>query len=95
MAYALSLAKSIEASRMYFVYLLRSESAPGQSYTGFTTDIDERLKAHNRGGSPHTAKYRPWQLVAYFAFVEERTARAFEHYLKSGSGKAFANKRLW
>jgi hypothetical protein len=33
-------------------------------------------------------------LAAYFTFKTERCARAFEHYLKSGSGKAFANKRL-
>jgi predicted GIY-YIG superfamily endonuclease len=43
----------------------------------------------------HTAKYKPWKLITYMAFADERKAREFEHYLKSGSGKAFANKRLW
>ncbi|MGD0145196.1 MAG: GIY-YIG nuclease family protein, partial [Rhizomicrobium sp.] len=76
-------------------YLLRSASDPDQRYAGFTTDLRERVKAHNNGRSVHTAKYRPWTLVAYFAFENERRAREFEHYLKSGSGKAFANKRLW
>jgi len=33
--------------------------------------------------------------VAYFAFADERKAREFEFYLKSGSGKAFAKKRFW
>ncbi|MDZ4691938.1 GIY-YIG nuclease family protein [Terricaulis sp.] len=80
---------------MFFVYLLESEAKPSQRYTGFSSDIEARLKTHNAGGSPHTAKYRPWRLVAYFAFEEEAKARAFEHYLKSGSGKAFANKRFW
>jgi predicted GIY-YIG superfamily endonuclease len=50
---------------------------------------------HNAGGSVHTSKYKPWGLVSYHAFADERRAREFEFYLKSGSGKAFANKRLW
>ncbi len=53
------------------------------------------MTAHNTGASKHTAKYRPWELVGYHAFADKRTARAFEYYLKTGSGQAFANKRLW
>ena len=34
---------------------------------------------------PHTAKFIPWDLVAYFAFKEKDRAAAFEKYLKSGS----------
>ncbi|MBY0565887.1 MAG: GIY-YIG nuclease family protein [Hyphomonadaceae bacterium] len=80
---------------MFYVYLLISEARPDQRYTGFTTDVQARLKAHNKGDSPHTSKYRPWRLVSYFAFDTEKKALEFERYLKSGSGKAFANKRLW
>jgi putative endonuclease len=53
------------------------------------------VKAHNAGESPHTSKFRPWRLKAYFAFEDETKARSFEAYLKSGSGNAFANKRFW
>ncbi len=42
-----------------------------------------------------TAKFAPWLMVAYFAFVAENTAVAFERYLKSGSGRAFAKRHLW
>lgn len=80
---------------MYYVYLLRSISHPEQRYVGFTADLSKRLGSHNSGGSIHTAKYKPWELIMYCAFKNERTARGFEHYLKSGSGCAFANKRLW
>jgi hypothetical protein len=31
----------------------------------------------------------------YVAFSDEQKAEAFERYLKSGSGHAFATKRLW
>ncbi|MGQ0533620.1 MAG: GIY-YIG nuclease family protein [Caulobacteraceae bacterium] len=67
-------------------YLLRSEAFPNERYTGFTTDLESRITSHNAGASKHTAKYRPWRLVAYFAFADERRAKEFEFYLKSGSG---------
>lgn len=80
---------------MFYVYLLRSEPFPEQRYIGFSTDLKKRIAAHNAGNSIHTSKFRPWELVSYHAFADKRQAQAFEHYLKSGSGKAFANKRLW
>jgi len=80
---------------MYYVYLLRSSAHPAQRYVGFTSDLRKRLKSHNEGASTHTAKYRPWELVTYLGFNTERKAREFEYYLKTGSGQAFANKRLW
>ena len=79
---------------MYYVYLLRSESHPAQTYVGYTGDLRQRLTTHNAGGSPHTAKYRPWRLETYIGFSEKCKAMAFEKYLKSHSGKAFARKRL-
>ncbi len=80
---------------MWYVYLLESDGTAGERYVGVTSDLKRRLTEHNAGKSPHTAKYVPWRLVTYIAFSDETKARAFERYLKSGSGHAFANKRLW
>ena len=80
---------------MHYVYLLRSESDPLQTYIGLTDDLKARLAKHNEGGSPHTAKHRPWALVSYLAFSSRDQAASFESYLKSGSGRAFAKNRLW
>ena len=60
-----------------------------------TADLKQRLAEHNAGKSVHTSKYGPWKLVTYVAFSDEQKAEAFERYLKSGSGHAFARKRLW
>jgi len=79
---------------MYYVYLLKSKSSPKKQYVGSTRDLRQRLKAHNESRSTHTAKFRPWLLIAYFAFAEEKTAIAFERYLKSGSGRAFINRHF-
>jgi putative endonuclease len=78
-----------------YVYLLQSESAIGQRYVGVTSDLTQRLADHNAGKSSHTSKYAPWKLVTYVAFSDEQKAETFERYLKSGSGHAFARKRLW
>ena len=47
---------------MYYVYLIKSINFPDQTYVGYTADLKERLKVHNSGRSPHTAKYKPWDL---------------------------------
>jgi putative endonuclease len=52
------------------------------------------LAKHNAGEVPHTSKFKPWALKIYVAFSEEIQAFAFEKYLKSPSGRAFAKKRL-
>jgi len=74
----------------YYVYILTSERNPKQHYTGFTTNLTARLKKHNEGGCPHTAKFRPWRIETAIRFSSEAKARAFEKYLKSGSGRTFA-----
>ncbi len=81
--------------KLYYVYLIRSIKFPDQKYVGFTEDVTARIKEHNRGGSIHAGKYRPWELITYHAFTDKKHAKAFEKYLKSGSGRAFAAKRLW
>lgn len=80
---------------MFYVYLIRSTSFTDQIYTGITEDLKKRLKTHNTGGSIHTAKYKLWELIVYLGFKDEAKSRQFEKYLKSGSGRAFAKKRLW
>lgn len=80
---------------MHYVYLLESEQIAGERYVGMSSDLKQRIAEHNAGKSPHTAKFRPWRLVSYVAFSDPTKALAFERYLKSGSGHAFARRRLW
>jgi len=80
---------------VHYVYLLQSIKNPRQRYVGMTDDLRQRLSDHNGGKSVHTARYRPWRIVTYVAFSSEGQARAFEKYLKVGSGHAFARRHLW
>ena len=79
---------------MHYVYVLRSERESDRFYVGLTADLRKRLRDHNAGHSIHTAKYIPWNLETYVAFSNKDKAVQFEAYLKSGSGRAFAKKRL-
>jgi putative endonuclease len=76
------------------VYVLKSEIDPERYYTGLTSDIAARLEAHNAGRCPHTASGKPWIIDVVVEFSDERRAVAFEKYLKSGSGTAFATRHL-
>ncbi len=76
---------------MQYVYLIQSQSHPSQRYIGLTSDLKSRLAKHDEGGSPHTAKFRPWRLKSCIAFETHDQAAIFERYIKSGSGRAFAN----
>jgi predicted GIY-YIG superfamily endonuclease len=79
---------------MWYVYIIRSINFSDHEYTGATRDLKQRLTEHNAGKSAHTAKFMPWELVWYCAFPDKHRALAFEKYLKSHSGRAFAKKRL-
>ena len=80
--------------KFYYVYILQSEIDQKRFYTGFTENLDSRLKAHNSGNVPHTSKYKPWHMKTAIAFKDRQKALQFEKYLKSPSGRAFAKKRL-
>jgi putative endonuclease len=79
----------------YYVYLIRSIKYPSTVYVGYTTNFKQRLKTHNSGGSIHTKKDRPWELIVCMAFKNMECAKEFEKYLKSQSGRALAKKRFW
>ncbi len=77
-----------------YVYILQSENHPEHFYVGCTSDLKTRLERHNAGDVTSTARWRPWKVNTAIAFRDPVRARAFERYLKTGSGRAFAKKRL-
>ena len=78
---------------MKYVCILESDDAE-HFYVGITDDLRARIEKHNSGEVSHTSKFVPWRLKTYVAFSDDRKAFAFERYLKSASGRAFAKKRL-
>lgn len=77
-----------------FVYVLKSTIGSTRYYTGLTSNPPERLRQHNAGKCDATARLGPWHLDVVIEFSDERRAVAFERYLKTGSGYAFAARHL-
>jgi predicted GIY-YIG superfamily endonuclease len=75
----------------HYVYVLVSDGDPTRHCTGLTEDLDGRLQAHHNRRQSHTSKHRPSSLETAIMFRSLAKAIAFERYLKSHSGRAFAS----
>ena len=76
---------------MFCVYVLYSKSAD-RYYLGHTPDVHKRLFEHNNPSRPdkYTAKYLPWELVAYFPVSESRgEAMVIEKFIKKQKSRHF------
>ena len=67
-----------------YVYILESEEKPKRYYVGFTQNLKQRIAAHKT----------QWKLKNAFWFTCKEKAQKFERYLKSGSGRVFAQKHF-
>lgn len=77
---------------VWHVYILLCSDTT--HYTGCTSNINERLERHSKGQVEYTKSRLPVKLLFYATFADKYKAYNFEKYLKSGSGRAFANKHL-
>ena len=66
---------------MFYTYILRSKINLSY-YVGSTGDLRRRFNEHNLGLSRYTARYRPWELVYYEAFLTKDLAIKREFALK-------------
>ena len=78
---------------VFTVYILYSNTAK-KHYTGFTTNLEQRLISHNELGKGWTSKYRPWQLIFSKEFVTKKEAMEYEKWLKTGVGREFVKTLL-
>lgn len=69
-----------------FVYIL--ECNDHTLYTGWTTDLNNRVSTHNRGkGAKYTRARLPVQLVYYETFEDKSSAMKREYEIKHLSRK--------
>ncbi|MGC9365069.1 MAG: GIY-YIG nuclease family protein, partial [Fidelibacterota bacterium] len=68
---------------MYTVYVIKSQNRLFH-YIGHTSNIENRLRAHNRGKVRSTRPYRPFILIYSEECADKSTAFRREMYLKSG-----------
>lgn len=78
---------------MYFVYVLISEK-DNRFYTGYTYDLENRIKEHT-SGNVYSTKYRlPVRLIYFEGCLNQEDALHREKYLKSTYGKRYLKNRL-
>jgi putative endonuclease len=80
-------------NNMFYTYVLRSKR-DGKSYTGYTSDLNNRVEKHNRGQIESTKMRKPFELVYFEACSDERDAIRREKYLKTSWGKRYIKSRL-
>jgi putative endonuclease len=74
----------------FSVYVLYSQTFQ-KYYTGYTSNLEMRLKSHNEFGKGWTSKYRPWRIIFSKEFETKTEAMKFEAWLKTGIGRDFIN----
>lgn len=78
---------------IYYVYILQSEFDKN-FYTGFSSDLKNRLKIHNNGEVESTKDRIPFNLVYFEGCLNRSDALHREKYLKTTYGKRFIKNRL-
>jgi len=72
---------------MFTVYVLYSEKFE-KIYIGYTSSIEERLRAHNELATKGwTIKFRPWRLIHSELFESKANAMRREKELKTAKGR--------
>ena len=71
---------------MYFVYILQSIK-DGKTYTGYTNNLENRLKLHNSGQVISTKYRKPFKLLFSEHFKTIQEAKKRELWWKSGAGR--------
>lgn len=75
------MASYIGGKQMNVTYILKCSD--GTLYTGWTNDIEKRLKAHNEGkGAKYTKSRRPVKLVYFETFETRQEAMKREAAIK-------------
>ena len=77
----------------YYIYLLQSLKND-TLYIGFTENLRKRLQEHNRGLNFSTKPFKPWKLIHYEAYLNEKDARRREKYLKTSQGSRLLKRML-
>ena len=71
---------------MNYTYIVKC--ADSTLYTGWTNDLDKRIKAHNSGkGAKYTKTRRPVKLVYYEEYETKNEAMSREYAIKQLSRK--------
>ena len=77
---------------MFIVYIL--QCGDKKFYTGYTSNLEQRLEDHKKGSVTSTKNRLPVKLIYYEASINQKDALHREKYLKTSWGKRYIKTRL-
>ncbi|MEK7615935.1 MAG: GIY-YIG nuclease family protein [Patescibacteria group bacterium] len=77
----------------FYIYVLESLK-DGDRYTGYTSNLRQRIEQHKKGRTFSTKFRLPFNLIYFEGCTNEQDARRREHYLKTTQGRRFLGLRL-
>ena len=83
---------------MFWVYVLKSQTT-GKTHTGYTKNLDLRLKRHNQELPTKVRSFTrlnkgPWKVVYKENFETKKAAMNREKQLKSAKGRQFIKREV-
>lgn len=77
----------------FYVYVLLSEKDK-ELYTGYSSDLNKRLREHANGEVKSTKNRLPVMLIYWEGCLNQHDATRREKYLKTSWGKRYLKNRL-
>lgn len=77
----------------YYTYVLRSKN-DGKLYIGWTDNLNNRVRNHNKGKVKSTITRMPFDLVYFEGCLTKKSAIFREKQLKTGFGRKYLNSRI-
>lgn len=77
----------------YYVYILQSIKDKSL-YIGYTVDLKARVEKHNKGFNLSTKSKKPWKIIHYEAYRNQKDAKRREKYLKTSQGSRLLKRML-
>ena len=66
----------------YYIYVLKSLDINSVTYVGYTKNLKNRLKLHNKGKGAKFTRGRKWRLIYKEKLMTKRTAMSREYFIK-------------
>ncbi len=76
--------------KLYYIYVLKSLNGKTLTYVGYTKNLKNRLKLHNKGKGAKFTRGRKWKLIYKEKFNCKKKAMSREYYIKKN--RTFRNK---
>ncbi len=66
----------------FYIYILKSTKGKAVTYVGYTKNLKNRLKLHNKGKGAKFTRGRKWKLIYKEKLMTKRRAMSREYFVK-------------